>query len=126
MLPSAPSIVSSQGFADLKEQAARRDPKALAEAAVQFDALFIGMMLKSAREAGLGQGIFDGSSQAQQYLELMDQQVALELARNGGFGFSKLIMDQLAPPDAGYRHLEGNADVSIKVYHRRNVREGRP
>jgi flagellar protein FlgJ len=36
----------------------------------------------------------DGAD-TQQYLELMDQQVALELARNGGFGFGKLIEEQL-------------------------------
>jgi flagellar protein FlgJ len=68
----------------------------LKEAAAQFDALFIGMMLKSARAASLGNGIFD-SQASSQYLELMDDQVALEFARKGGLGFGKLLLEQISP-----------------------------
>ena len=97
MLPSpVPSSVDLQALTELKQRAAREDPAALAEAAVQFEALFIGLMLKSARDAALSDGLFD-SSQTQQYLELMDQQVALDLARSGGFGFGKMLIEQLAP-----------------------------
>ena len=95
MLPvPIPTSVDLASFAELKQKAARDDPRALAEAAVQFEALFIGMMLKSARDASLGAGILD-NSQTQQYLELMDQQVALDLARSGGFGFGKMLLEQL-------------------------------
>ncbi|HET7131383.1 MAG TPA: flagellar assembly peptidoglycan hydrolase FlgJ, partial [Gammaproteobacteria bacterium] len=99
MTNAVPTAVDLQGLSELKQRAAREDPKALAQAAVQFEALFIGMMLKSARDASLGSGILDGQ-QTQQYLELMDQQVALELAQHGGFGFGKLIVDQLGPDAA--------------------------
>src|SRR5262245_13181680 len=93
-MKTVPTAVDLQGLTELKQRAAHDDPKALAEASVQFEALFIGLMLKSAREASFGGGIFD-NQQTQQYLELMDQQVALELARNGGFGFGKLLTDQI-------------------------------
>lgn len=93
------SSVDLRGLERLRLSAANDDPAALAEAAVQFEALFIGMMLDSARSASLGEGLFDGP-QTQQYLELMDQQVALEMARRGGFGFGKLLMQQLANRDA--------------------------
>src|SRR5262245_25984123 len=97
MLEAAPSsAIDIAGLEHLKRRAAREDPAALAEAAVQFEALFIGLMLKSARDASLGDGILDGEA-TRQYLELMDQQVALELARKGGFGFGKLIVGELAP-----------------------------
>jgi peptidoglycan hydrolase FlgJ len=95
MANTVPNAIDLKGLAELKQRAAREDPKALTEAAVQFEALFIGLMLKSARDASLGQGILDGDD-TQQYLELMDQQVALDLARHGGFGFGKLIVEQLA------------------------------
>jgi peptidoglycan hydrolase FlgJ len=97
--PVPTSAIDLKGLEELRHRAAREDPKALAEAAVQFEALFIGLMLKSARDASLGEGILDGP-QTVQYLELMDQQVALELARNGGFGFGKLLLEQLGG-DAG-------------------------
>jgi flagellar protein FlgJ len=95
----APNAVDLQGFESLRRGAARNDPKATAEAAVQFEALFVGLMLKSAREANLGGGMFD-SSETQQYLELMDQQVALEIARNGGLGFGAALLKQLAPTES--------------------------
>jgi flagellar protein FlgJ len=99
--PVPTAAIDLNGLQELRHRAAREDPKALAEAAVQFEALFIGLMLKTARDASLGEGILDGPQTAQ-YLELMDQQVALELARNGGFGFGKLIVEQLGgdPVDA--------------------------
>jgi flagellar protein FlgJ len=92
---SVPTAVDLTGLAQLKHRAAREDPTSVAEAAIQFEALFIGMMLKTARDASLGSGLFD-SQQSQQYLELMDNQVALELARQGGFGFGKMIVEQIA------------------------------
>jgi flagellar protein FlgJ len=57
------------------------------------------MMLESARSASLGSGLFDGP-QTEQYFALMDRQVALELARSGGFGFGKMLERELAPREA--------------------------
>ncbi|HVY64320.1 MAG TPA: flagellar assembly peptidoglycan hydrolase FlgJ [Gammaproteobacteria bacterium] len=98
--PIAPNAVDPSGLEQLRRSAARNDPAALSEAAVQFEALFIGMMLDSARKASFGGGLFDGP-QTQQYMELMDRQVALEMARHGGLGFGKLLMQQLTPGAQG-------------------------
>src|SRR5215831_14926512 len=93
---AAPAATDLTGLEQLRQRAAHADPGALKEAAAQFDALFIGMMLKSARAASLGKGIFD-SQASSQYLELMDDQVALELARKGGLGFGKILLEQISP-----------------------------
>jgi flagellar protein FlgJ len=99
MLPApaaaAPAATDLTGLEQLRQRAAHADPGALKEAAAQFDALFIGMMLKSARAASLGNGIFD-SEASSQYLEMMDDQVALELGRKGGLGFGKLLLEQIS------------------------------
>ena len=112
----APSAADLTGLEQLRLSAARGDPAALKEAATQFDALFIGMMLKSAREASLGKGIFD-TQVTKQYLELMDDQVALELARKGGLGFGKMLLDQLTPhpADAPRAPASGSAEPSPAV-----------
>ncbi len=94
-----PNAVDLAGLSDLRRRAERDDPSALADVAVQFEALFIGMMLESARSASLGEGIFDGG-ETEQYLELMDRQVALELAKSGGFGFAKMLVQQLGGRDS--------------------------
>jgi peptidoglycan hydrolase FlgJ len=86
---ATPSFADVAGLQRLRSDAAREDPKAIEEAATQFEGLVIGMMLKSAREA-TGEGVFDGPETGQ-YLELMDQQVALEMARKGGFGLGKWL-----------------------------------
>jgi flagellar protein FlgJ len=98
-LPAPTNAVDLKGLDQLRRRAANDDPKALAEVAVQFEALFIGMMLDSARNANGGGGLFD-SPQTQQYLELMDRQVALDLARRGGLGFGTMLLEQLAPREA--------------------------
>ncbi len=110
----SPNAVDLQGLSDLRRRAAHDESGALAEAAVQFEALFIGMMLDSARSASLGSGMFDGP-ETQQYLELMDRQVALEMARNGGFGFGKLLLEQLGAPS-----------VTQEVHARRPLESPRP
>jgi flagellar protein FlgJ len=93
------NAVDLEGLDALRRRAHRDDPGALADVAVQFEALFIGMMLESARSASLGSGLFDGG-ETEQYLALMDRQVALELARSGGFGFGKMLQEQLASREA--------------------------
>lgn len=114
LAPVVPTIHDFEGLARLRQGAQRHDPAALEEAGVQFEALIIGIMLKAAREANLGEGIFD-SDQSRQYLELMDQQVALDLARQGGLGFGKLLVEgvrdnwsaeQVATPTDPYKVVE--------------------
>jgi flagellar protein FlgJ len=90
------NAVDLEGLSDLRRRAQRDDPNALSDVAVQFEALFIGMMLESARSASIGSGLFD-SRETEQYFALMDRQVALELARSGGFGFGKMLERELAP-----------------------------
>jgi flagellar protein FlgJ len=109
--PISPNAVDLTGLEQLRRSAARDDKTAVAEVAVQFEALFIGMMLDSARKANLGDGLFDGQ-QTQPYLELMDRQVALDMARHGGLGFGKLLLQQLTPgaqvrPSAVHAPLPG-------------------
>ena len=87
-------VVDTGSLAALRSAAARGEQGALDEAAVHFEALFIGMLLKSARSASLGEGLLDGGD-TRQYLEMMDAQVAQDIARRGGFGFGRMLVEQL-------------------------------
>lgn len=106
---AAPGVQSSDGptkasseqwsyteFARLKG-AIKNDQSGAKQAAAQFESLFVGMWLKSAREATsmLSQdGVFS-SEQLQMHQGMMDQQLAMDLSRNGGIGLAEIIERQL-------------------------------
>ncbi len=83
-----------QGLAVLRGQAQQKSPAALREAARQFEALFVQMMLKSMREAKLGDSLGD-SDQTALYQEMYDKQISLEITRQRGLGFADMITKQI-------------------------------
>lgn len=97
------------GFSGLKLAAQREDPEAVREAAQQFEALLVQSMLKEMRAAS--QDELFGSSQMDSYYEMFDQQVALDMARKGGFGLADVLVRQLesaarqAPVEAPGREI---------------------
>lgn len=77
---------------------ARADAEAtLDEVAQQFESLFVQMMLKSMRDATMKGGLFD-SHQLETYEQMFDQQLSLDLARQGGVGLADVIVRQLGGP----------------------------
>ncbi len=90
------STTDFDGLAALRNQAASQSPEALKAVAQQFEALFMDMMLKSMRDANLGEGLFD-SEDSKFYQEMWDKQIAMQLAKNKGFGIADLMMRQLQP-----------------------------
>lgn len=80
------------GLAKLREDAEDRSPEAAREAARQFEALFVQMMLQSMRDAN---AVF-GEDRDRTYDEMFDRQISLELTRNKGLGIADVMMKQLA------------------------------
>lgn len=90
------------GLSSLRGRANGGDKQgALKEAAKQFEAIFLNMMLKQMREASFGDPLFD-SSASDNYRTMFDQQLALNLSETGSLGISQLIERQLGVqlPDA--------------------------
>ncbi len=85
-------------LARLRAQAGNREqsPQALHEAARQFEALFLQMVLKNMRAAGFGDSLFD-SHQGELYRDMLDRQLAASLARRKSLGIADLLVRQLAP-----------------------------
>lgn len=80
-----------RGLAELRADAARQSPEAAREAARQFEALFVQMMLKSMRDANA----VLGEERDRTYEEMFDQQVALEMTRGKGIGLADMLVRQL-------------------------------
>lgn len=89
-----------QGLAELKVRAQKNQSDTLDGVARQFESLLMNMMLKSMREASLGEGLLD-SDQSLFYRDMYDQQLALHLAEQGGMGLADVIRQQLAGAATG-------------------------
>jgi Rod binding domain-containing protein len=72
-------------------------PESVAQAASQFEALLIGQLLKSAREAG-GESWMgtDASDADSSLMEMSEQQLASTLASNGGLGLATMVKEGLS------------------------------
>jgi len=88
--PVAPTYYADfSGLEGLKSGVKAKDPNAIRAAAQQFESLFTSMMLKSMREAKLGQGLGD-SQESDLYQDMYDQQIALKMAQGKGIRFWNL------------------------------------
>ena len=91
---------------------ARKDPQAtLRKVAHQFESLYIKMMLKSMRQASLGDPIFD-SDNSKMYRDMFDNQLAMDMSDHGGIGLADMLVRQLqryVPGD--HAHKEGMTRV---------------
>lgn len=87
-------------LADLRRAARAGDATAAREAAQQFEALFVNMMIKQMREAAPTDGGLFGGEGMKLYESMHDQQLSLAMARRGGIGLADAIERQLLPPAA--------------------------
>ncbi len=85
--------IDTQNIEKLRNQARQNPREGLQQAARQFEALFLDMMLKSMRDATPGQGLFD-SDQSRFYTHMLDQQLAQNLSEKG-IGLADMIVRQL-------------------------------
>jgi len=79
----------------LKTQSKEDPSSALNEVAKQFESVFVSMMMKEMRNTLPKDGMFS-SNEMESYQEMFDQQLSLDLSRNGGLGLADLISRQMA------------------------------
>jgi flagellar protein FlgJ len=84
-----------QGLSGLRAESGKNDPATLRRVAGQFEALFIQMMLKSMRDASLGEGLMD-SEHVKTYQSMFDQQIALDLSKRSSLGLADMMVRQLS------------------------------
>ena len=82
----------------------------LEAAGKRFEAIFVGMMLKSMRGAKLSEGLFE-SKALDQFRDMQDQQLAQSMAAHAPIGIGKAMTDFLAkaaPVEAAAPAAEGS------------------
>ena len=90
--PAGSNYTDINGLEALKSDS--KSPAALGKIAQQVEAMFLQMMLKSMRDASLGDGIFD-SNEGKLYQDMFDKQVALDMSKHQDVGIGDLLMRQL-------------------------------
>ncbi|MEZ5565140.1 MAG: glucosaminidase domain-containing protein [Gammaproteobacteria bacterium] len=93
-----------QGLSQLKSAASAGSPEATREAARQFEALFVQMMLKSMRDANAVLGEQHDTT----YQEMFDKQIAMEMTQGKGLGLGDLMVRQLAGGAGGTPQVSGS------------------
>lgn len=81
-------------FSTLRAEATANPNAAIEEVAAQFESLFLQQMLKSMRDATVKSDLFD-SNQIETYQSMADQQLALQLAEQGGVGLARMMVEQM-------------------------------
>nr|WP_314861252.1 flagellar assembly peptidoglycan hydrolase FlgJ [uncultured Undibacterium sp.] len=84
----------SKGLDALRLSSKDNSPESLKAAATQFEALFVSMMLKSMRQAGSQDGMFD-NEQSKMYTSMLDQQLSQKMASRG-IGLADAMVRQLS------------------------------
>ena len=92
----------------LKNSAKAGSPGAMKEAATQFEAMFINMMMKSMRDATPQEGMLD-NQQTKTFTTMLDQQTSQNLAKRG-VGLADALVRQLSANQMGQQALAIGAD----------------
>lgn len=87
----------------LKNSAKAGTPAAMKEAATQFEAMFINMMMKSMRDATPQEGMLD-NQQTKTFTTMLDQQTSQNLAKRG-VGLADVLVRQLSANQMGQQAL---------------------
>ncbi len=68
----------------------------LEKACTEFESIFITYMLKSMRSTVEKDGLFGNSSESQIMDSMLDENLALGIAKGGGIGLAKILFTDLA------------------------------
>ncbi len=79
---------------NIKLEAKSDSKKALKSVAIEFETVFLKMMLKSMRDASFDNPLFDSES-AKFYRDMSDDQLAMNLSKSGGVGLADTLVKQL-------------------------------
>ena len=91
---SSKLALDTKGMGELKQSAKAGSPEALKGAAVQFEAMFINMMMKSMRDA-TPQDSLDDNQQTKMFTGMLDQQRSQDMAKKG-IGLADMLIRQLS------------------------------
>ena len=112
-MQTLPVYTDFQSLAAMHGVQGTGEAKRLDDVAGQFASVFTHMMLKSMRQASLGDGLLD-SQQSLFYRDMFDQQLALSLSSGDGMGIKQMLAEHLRSV-TGLPETEAAADASANA-----------
>ena len=105
-----------QGLASLRAQAQKDQSKAVDRVAEQFEGMFLNMMIKEMRKT-VPESVFFNTPAINLFQEMQDQQVAMDMAKEGPLGFAEFLKTniQLQSSKSGEQKHEG---FDINAHHK--------
>jgi flagellar protein FlgJ len=76
-----------------------KDPEALKELCRDFESVFIHTLFKEMRKTIPESELLGNDMASDLFEEIMDMEVARDMASKGGFGLADMLYRQLQPPD---------------------------
>jgi len=78
-----------------REALPRNRDEALKRVSSEFEAIFIGQLLKTMRDSVLETGLMGNSRASKMYREMHDDALASEMAKTGEFGIGRMLYEEL-------------------------------
>jgi flagellar protein FlgJ len=115
------------GLNALKQGARKDDPEALKAVAQQFESMFLGLIMKSMRDAtDVLASDLENSYQTKFYRDMSDQQLSLSMSQNGGFGLADVLYEQINKAQNPVVDDVYNVDVKTLEHSNRPILERMP
>lgn len=91
---AAQLAIDPQAMGEIRSLALRDDDKALRKAAQAFESLLMNQLMKTMRQAGFGDDLFE-SEATKTFTGMLDQQYVESLSRGPGLGLADMIVRQV-------------------------------
>lgn len=103
--------------ARLRQEQSAGNGQDLAKVARQFESIFTHMMIKSMRQASLGNELFS-SNDTQTYRDMFDQQIAQAMSQGKGLGIAEAMLRQLQPQQPKPESEDAQAAIPLTQSHK--------
>ncbi len=90
-----PQVSLPQVRSGKEKSSGENDRSGLKQMCQDFESIFVNSLFQQMRKTVPDEGFLSGGSDLELYQEMMDMEVAREMARKGGLGLGRMLYEQL-------------------------------
>lgn len=119
-------MITMSGISPATQPTADGKPQNIEQAAGAFEALFLGNLLKAAREARDGSALGEADQAGGSMMDLAEEFLAQEIAKGGGCGLARMVMEQMQQRGASGQNSEESPAASTQAAGRKSTQHPVP